>query len=147
MIDNASALKMLFLLKQIIQIKQYAVINAVSAIKYCTKASFDENPNPQLGIISAIKPKQQNLPICSKVSTTLLLHKLWKPSLFFIANTIFGIIITSIKASPYMFIQFILLPPQIQTCTASGIAGLFDIYIYPILMSLIQMLKRYFSFL
>ena len=72
---HASALKMLFLLKQIIQIKQYAANNTTLTIKYKEKLSSGEKPNPHLGIINTIKPKQPILPICSKTSTNLFFQR------------------------------------------------------------------------
>ena len=72
----------------------------VSTIRYSANASSDHHPNQVPGILIIMNPKQPNLPTCSMTSTYLLFHLLSKPSLHLIANTIFGIIMTTIKISP-----------------------------------------------
>lgn len=72
----------------------------VSTIRYSANASSDHHPNQVPGILIIMNPKQPNLPTCSMTSTYLLRHLLLKPPLHLIANTILGIIITTIKINP-----------------------------------------------
>lgn len=70
-------------------------------------ASSDHHPNHVPGMLIIIKPKQQNLPICSATSINLLFHLFSKPSLHLIAKIILGIIMTAIIISPNIFNQSI----------------------------------------
>lgn len=107
--DSDSARNRLFLRKHTAQIMQYAAVITVLAIRYTAKALSDQKPIAVYGIFIIIVAKQPYLPICSKVSTALLLHVFTKPSLHFMAKIMLGIIITAIKARPYGLNQVILL--------------------------------------
>ena len=80
--------------------------------RYITNASSDHHPKQVPGILNIINPKHPNLPICSIASTILLFHLFTNPSLHFIAYMMFGIIITTIKSNPNIFIHFILIIPH-----------------------------------
>ena len=71
--------------------------------------SSDHHPNHVPGMLTIIKAKHPNLPICSATATILLFHLFSKPSLYLIAKIIFGIIITAIIISPNIFSAFIYL--------------------------------------
>ena len=79
--DSANALKTVFFRKQIIHITQYSIIKTVFPIKYSANASSDHQPNQVPGILTTINPKHPNLPVCSAISTPLLLHLFSNPSL------------------------------------------------------------------
>ena len=109
-IERANALNIPVFLKQMIQIRQYRMTNNTSTIRYNANASSDHQPNQVPGILIIINPKQPNLPICSTSSIHLLFHLFSKPSLYFIANTILGIIIMTINISPHI-LNHSIIPP------------------------------------
>lgn len=69
--ESEIALKIDFLLKRKIQIRQYAKIKTEFTTKYIANASSLAKPKLQNGRLNIIKAKQPYLPICSKISTTL----------------------------------------------------------------------------
>lgn len=111
--ESAIARNTLFFLKQTIHTAQYSRTSALSTIKYSSnnsskhKQSSEHHPNHVPGMLTIIKAKHPNLPICSMISTHLFFHLFSKPSLHLTANTMFGIIMTAIKISPKMLIYSI----------------------------------------
>ena len=94
--ESASALKIPSFLKQKIQTARYSITKAVSIIRYRANASSERQPSHVPGIFIIMVIIQPILPACSAISASLLLKLFRNPSLFFIANILFGVIIKEI---------------------------------------------------
>ena len=87
----------------------------IFTIRYITNILSEHHPNQVPGMLKIINPKQPNLPIFSIISTILLLHLFTNLSLYLIIYIIFGIIITTMKNKPNIFIHSMLVVPHLES--------------------------------